>query len=92
MSLLNREPKQNKTKDLGEYHKQYREQHLTHIKHMERVKYFKQRYNIPPDFVEKFGEYTAEVYKIQQEFRKIESQCPELIEHIFNILPKIETI
>lgn len=86
MSLLNRQPKTKLTDNLAEYHKQYRETNLEHIKGVERLKYYRKKYNLEPEFIDKFGEYSVQVYKIQEEFRKIKKECPELVEHILSIL------
>ena len=86
MSLINKPAKVKKTENIEDYHKEYRQQHLNHIKNMERVNYYKRQYKLSDDYISKFGEYSARVFKIQQEFSKIKDECPELIEHIISSL------
>ena len=92
MSLLPRPEKKIATSDMTQYIKQYREKNGDHMRTQQRNKYYKNRYNLPPDFVEKYGEYSGDVYKLQKEFDKLHQQCPEITEHVIkDIVPSNNT-
>lgn len=82
MSLIIKNAKINKTADLSEYHKQYRQENLEHIRNMDRKKYYKRKYHLDDDFVSLFGEYSGDVFKIEKDFKELITKCPELKEHI----------
>jgi hypothetical protein len=86
MSLIEKPKKEKKTADLTEYYKEYRDKHRTHINRLEKVKYYKDRYNLEAGFIKKFGEFSADVYKLHKDFITIKEQCPALIPHILTLL------
>ena len=91
MSLLPEKVKTPKAmEDLGEYYKQYRSKNRDHINRLERVKYYKDKYGLEEDFIKKFGEYSADVFKLHKDFIYIKENCASLIPHILAILQKIE--
>ena len=86
MSLINKPTKQNKTADLTEYHKQYRQENIEHIRNMDRKKYYKKKFNLTDEFVLLFGEYSGDVFKIEKDFKELITKCPELKEHVLKLL------
>lgn len=80
--------KQNKTADKSHYYKRYREENLEHLRNLERRKYYKKKYNLEQPFIELFGEYSGDVFKIIKEFNEVKMKCPELASHIISELSK----
>jgi hypothetical protein len=80
--------KQNKTTDKSNYYKKYRENNLEHLRNLERCKYYKKKYNLEQPFIELFGEYSGDVYKIIKDFNEVKTKCPILACHILSELSK----
>jgi hypothetical protein len=78
--------KQNKTADLTAYQKEYRENNLAHLRNLDRLSYYKKKYNLDKDFIGLFGEYSGDVFKIIKAFNELKSKCPELAPHIISQL------
>lgn len=96
MSLIvstKKEKKVNKTDDKNCYYKEYRQNNLDHIRNLDKLKYYKKKYNLEPEFVDLFGEYSGDVFKILKAYNDLASKCPELKTHIIERLKeKNETI
>ena len=93
MSLIisNKKDKKNKTENKLEYFREYRKQNQEHLKNLERLKYYKNKYNLEPEFVSLFGEYSGDVFKILKSFNDLTQKCPELKQHILDMFEnKIE--
>lgn len=86
MSLVPKKEKKNKTEDFNAYHKQYREQNIDHVRNLERANYYKRTYGLTKDFIDLYGEYSGDVYKIIKSFRMIMDKCPSLGMHIISEL------
>ena len=87
MSLINRNIEINENKKCKkEYSQQYRKNNLQILKLKERTKYHKRNNNLSDAFCSLYGEYSGDVYKIKKEFNQIKNTCPELIEHILQLL------
>jgi hypothetical protein len=89
MSLLvntNKKQKQNKTEDWTAYHKEYRENNREHMRNLDRVGYYKKKYNLEKEFIGLFGEYSGDVFKIIKAFNELSDKCPELAPHIISRL------
>lgn len=81
-----RKPKQNKTADLLAYQKEYRENNLQHLRNLDRLGYYKKKYNLEKEFIELFGEYSGDIFKIIKAFNEVTKKCPELAPHIISKL------
>jgi len=95
MSLVpsTKKVKQNKTADWTAYHKEYRENNLDHLRNLDRLGYYKKKYNLDKEFIGLFGEYSGDVFKIIKAFNELTDKCPELAPHIIsrlNLPNKIE--
>ncbi len=88
MSLLisTKKPKINKTADLNQYHKEYRENNIEHIRNLERLAYYKKKYKLDKEFIGLFGEFSGDAFKIIKEFSDLTQKCPELAPHIISRL------
>jgi len=94
MSLLvqTKKPKNNKTADIQAYQKEYREQNIDHLRNLDRVYYYKKKFNLDKEFIEMFGEYSGDVFKIIKQYNDLVKVRPELGPHIISQLtaePKI---
>lgn len=78
--------KQNKTADWLAYQKEYRENNLEHIRNLDRLNYYKKKYNLEKEFIGLFGEYSGDVFKIIKAFNELSEKCPELTPHIISQL------
>lgn len=75
-----------------EYAKQYRETHTEYLRAKERNHYYKARYGLKPEFVERYGQYSGDVYKIVRAFRQLTQTCPELSPHVLTLLQSDEEL
>ncbi len=79
-------PKEKKTADLieyqREYQRKYREKNIEHLRNLERVSYYKKKYNLDQEFIGLFGEYSGDVFKVIKDFNELTQKCPELAPHI----------
>lgn len=76
--------------DRNEYQKQYRQKNNQKITAIERTKYYKSKYNLTDDFIQQYGEYSGDVYKILQSSKELLQKAPILKPHILNLLQKID--
>ena len=81
-----RKPKEKKTADLIEYQREYREKNIEHLRNLDRVGYYKKKYNLDKEFIGLFGEYSGDVFKVIKEFNELTQKCPELAPHIISRL------
>jgi hypothetical protein len=88
MSLIISTKKQkiNKTADLTQYQKEYRESNIEHIRNLERLSYYKKKYNLDKEFIGLFGEFSGDAFKIIKEFNELTNIHPELAPHIISRL------
>ena len=87
MSLIPKQPKERKT-DNPNYFKEYRLNNLESMKAHERSNYYKKKYNLDDEFIEKFGMYSGDVFKIKKDFDTLIEKCPILKSHILELLGK----
>jgi hypothetical protein len=85
MSLIPRQKKEKKTDNLN-YYNEYRQKNLEYIKALERSKYYIEKYNIQQDFINKFNEYSGDVFKIQNDFKTLIEKKPEFKQLILELL------
>jgi hypothetical protein len=78
--------KQNKTNNRSAYYKEYREQNLSHLRNLEKCKYYKNKFGLNAEHVEKFGEFSGNIFKIQKEIEKIKNGNPLLIPLLIELL------
>lgn len=78
--------KQNKTADLLAYQKEYRENNLEHLRNLDRLSYYKKKYNLDKEFIGLFGEYSGDVFKVIKAFNELTEKCPDLAPHIISRL------
>lgn len=78
MSLVPKKQKQNKTEDFKAYHAAYREANIDHIRNLERLGYYKRRYGLDQEFIDIYGEFSGDVFKILKAFRDVITKCPSL--------------
>ena len=88
MSLIvsTKKPKCNKTADLIQYQRDYRETHAEHLRNLDKVSYYKRKYNLDKEFIALFGEYSGDAFKIIKEFNELTKKQPELVPHIISML------
>jgi predicted ATP-dependent protease len=88
MSLLQKpmKQKQNKTENMANYMKQYREENIDHFRNLEKTNYYRRKYKLDDEFINKFGELSGNVYKLVLAFNEIKNKEPQLIPHILQLL------
>ena len=80
--MYNESKKQNKTDDMEAYHKEYREKNAQRLKNKDRVRFYKMKYGMNDDFIEKYGDHSADVFKLILDYVKIKEKNPQLAESI----------
>ena len=93
---------QNKTYDMSEYMKKYREDNLEKIRAVERSKYYKRKYGewFTSEELVQYGPILDDIYKIKKIVKKNESLFPNLLQNLLYLEqknidlepPKIEEI
>ncbi len=90
MSVIPQIVKENKTDDWTAYYKEYRAKNAGKLSSKDATKYYKKKYGLEPHFVEKYGEYSGEMYKLQQLYKKLIEKCPELKPHIIQEFQEVQ--
>lgn len=67
-----------KTSDLTTYYREYREKNSQRLKNYDRMTYYKSKYQLSNEFIEKYGDYSADVFKIINSFEKLKNKNPEI--------------
>ena len=86
MSLLQKNENKKEPFNKRKYSQEYRELNRPSLILKERTKYYTKTYGLDNTFVSLYGEYSANVFKVQQEFKKIKELAPELLPHIIELL------
>ena len=87
MSLIaKKQTKEKKSADMNKYMKEYRDKNLQHFHNIEKTKYYKKKYNLDDVFIEQYGEFSGDVYKLVNVFKDIKQKEPQLIPHILKML------
>jgi len=89
MSVLKREPKVKKTADLSQYYKEYRTEHLGHIRNLDKVKYYKKK-GLSEDELSKYGEYAGEMFKLKNLIMSLKNREPILLDEIIHIVSSLK--
>jgi hypothetical protein len=80
------EPKKKKTEDMEAYRKEYREKHIQRLKNKDRVRFYRAKYNLTDAFIEKYGDYSADVFKLLLDYKKIKEKNAEIATSILSEL------
>ncbi len=88
MSLLKKNENEKKKEPFNKrkYFQEYRELNRSSLIQKQKTKYYAKTYGLGSDFVELYGEYSGDVFKVQKEFQKIRQLAPELLPHIIQLL------
>lgn len=78
------EIKKNKTDDMEAYYKEYRVKNAQHLRNKDRVRFYKMKYGMTDDFVSKYGDFSADVFKLILDYNKIKEKNEELAKSILN--------
>jgi hypothetical protein len=81
-SIVDKEQKKNKTENINEYMKEYRKKNPEYYKNYEKCKYYKAKYGLTQDFIDKYGEQSADMYKLILQTKKLIEKKPELKESL----------
>lgn len=75
-----------KTSDISIYHKNYREKNSERLKNYDRITYYKSKYELDNNFIEKYGDCSADVFKIIKSFEQLKNKNPEIAKILFDNL------
>lgn len=75
-----------KTSDMATYYKEYREKNSQRLKNYDRMTYYKSKYQLSNDFIEKYGDYSADVFKIMNSFQQLKNKNPEIANSLLSFL------
>jgi hypothetical protein len=89
MSVLNKEPKVKKTADLSQYYKDYRNEHLGHIRNLDKVKYYKKK-GLTDDDLSRYGEYAGEMFKLKNLIISLRDREPILLDEIKTLVEALK--
>lgn len=81
-----------KTADKSTYYKNYREKNNQRLKNYDRITYYKSKYNLTNDFIEKYGDYSADVFKIVHAFQQLKNNNSEIATSLLTFLNSLEEI
>jgi hypothetical protein len=72
------------------YMKRYNQEHKQVQLHRRNTSYYVNKFNIPKDYLEKYGVYTARMYKMTEELKRFKEECPMFLEDVKEIIKDIE--
>lgn len=81
-SSTEKEQKKNKTENINEYMKEYRKKNPEYFKNYEKCKYYKAKYGLTQEFIDKYGEQSADIYKLILQTKSLIGKKPELKESL----------
>lgn len=81
-SKSEKESKVNATEDINQYMKDYRKKNPDYFKNYEKCKYYKTKYGLTQEFIDKYGEQSGDIFKLMIQIKKIIEKKPELKESI----------
>lgn len=67
-----------KTNNMSLYYKAYRQKNSQHLKNYDRMTYYKSKYQLSNEFIDKYGDYSADVFKIINSFQQLKNKNPEI--------------
>jgi len=86
MSLLAKANKQNKTADIKQYMKEYRQANKERILQTNKNWFYKKAKNIPQDMIDKYGRFACDVCKLQDLVKHLHDQASELDYEILDLV------
>jgi hypothetical protein len=72
------------------YMKRYNQDNKVAQLHRRNTSYYVNKFNIPKDYLDKYGIYTARMYKITEELKKFKAECPMFLEDVKEIIKGLE--
>jgi hypothetical protein len=75
---------------MKQYMKEYNQKNKEGQHHRRNTSYYINRYNIDSDFVDKYGIYTACIYKTIEDLKLIHKDCPLFLKDIKDYIEKLE--
>lgn len=72
------------------YMKKYNQDNKQVQLHRRNTSYYVNKFNIPKDYLDKYGVYTARMYKITEELKKFKEECPMFLEDVKDIIKGLE--
>ena len=72
------------------YMKKYNQDHKVSQLHRRNTSYYVNKFNISRDYLDKYGVYTAMIYKVTQELKKIKKECPMFLEDVKDVIEDLE--
>ena len=72
------------------YMKRYNQDHKQVQLHRRNTSYYVNKFNIPKEYLEKYGVYTAMMYKLTEDLKKMKNDCPMFLEDVKEIIKDIE--
>ena len=72
------------------YMKKYNQDNKVSQLHRRNTSYYVNKFNISRDYLDKYGVYTAMIYKVTQELKKIKKECPMFLEDMKNVIEDLE--
>jgi hypothetical protein len=83
------ETKFDKKEYMRNYMKEYKAKNKDKQLARRNTSYYISKYNIDQEFVNKYGVYTAQIYKTMEDIKKIKNECPLFIEDITEYIKNI---
>ena len=79
-----------KKKYMREYMQQYQLKNKDTQLNRRNTSYYIKKFNIDKDFIDKYGIFTAVMYKCREDLKKIKNDCPMFIEDIKGFITELE--
>jgi hypothetical protein len=90
-------PKKEKSEavfDKKEYMRNYMKKYNKDNKNVQlyrrNTSYYVNKFNIPADYLDKYGVYTALMYKMTEDLKKIKNDCPVFLDDIKDIIKDLQ--
>jgi hypothetical protein len=74
---------------MKEYMKEYNSKNKIEHYNRRNTSYYVKKFNIDNDFINKYGIYTASVYKCKEDLKKIKSDCPTFLKDMKDFIKEL---
>ena len=75
---------------MRKYMKRYNQDNKNIQLYRRNTSYYVNKFNIPKDYLEKYGVYTAMMYKMTEDLKRMKNDCPMFLEDVKEVIKDIE--
>ena len=85
-----KKPKFNKKEYMKAYMKEYNQKNSNVQYNRRNTAYYIKKFNIGKEFIDKYGIFTANLYKCTEDLKKISNDCPMFLENMKELINELQ--